>query len=358
MLLLPPMSPDRDALRNTLRSSLSDVLLDIGFESGRNVHPMMHTNDNPQSLALRQQALRIPAMRAAGAFDSPFLLSPQQSLFSQNLGLAALRAGSPSLRPYRSMGLSADGILLAIAAASERSKLLEQAKATLIEQQIAEENKRILLQKTYLDLVRKGMPAKHERFLQKIPVVPQPEAASSAISAEQQALMALGSNLRSRNDPYFDVADVKVPDPGDSTLRRTRGGVSDPFPEKLHRMLEEVEKQGNSQVVSFYSHGRAFGVHDMDRFVSEVMPKFFKQSKWNSFARQLNLYGFIRVTSGPDAGGYYHELFLKGRPNLCLHMRRAGVPQGEDRRKFRPKNKNVEPDFYSMNKILASAEPR
>jgi hypothetical protein len=69
--------------------------------------------------------------------------------------------------------------------------------------------------------------------------------------------------------------------------------------------------------------------------------------------RQLNLYGFLRITSGPDAGGYYHELFLKGKPNLALHMRRVGVPQGEDRRKFRPKNVNVEPDFYSMKKVTA-----
>lgn len=64
-------------------------------------------------------------------------------------------------------------------------------------------------------------------------------------------------------------------------------------------------------------------------------------------------YGFLRITSGPDAGGYYHELFLKGKPNLSLHMRRVGVPQGEDRRKFRPKNVNVEPDFYSMKKVTA-----
>jgi len=68
------------------------------------------------------------------------------------------------------------------------------------------------------------------------------------------------------------------------------------------------QNSNSPDVVSFYSHGRAFGVHDMERFVGEVMPKYFKQSKWNSFARQLNLYGFMRLASGPDAGGYYHEV--------------------------------------------------
>jgi len=126
----------------------------------------------------------------------------------------------------------------------------------------------------------------------------------------------------------------------------------EPFPEKLHRMLREVEAEGKTDIVSFFSHGRAFVVHDMERFVAEIMPRFFKQSKWNSFARQLNLYGFQRILSGPDAGGYYHELFLKGKDSLVVHMRRVGVPQGKDRRKFKePQVRSVEPDFYSMTKV-------
>jgi hypothetical protein len=55
------------------------------------------------------------------------------------------------------------------------------------------------------------------------------------------------------------------------------------FQEKLHRMLKEIEDAGESEIVSFFSHGRAFMVDDIDRFVASVMPRFFKQSKWNSF---------------------------------------------------------------------------
>jgi len=165
-------------------------------------------------------------------------------------------------------------------------------------------------------------------------------------------LHALGSNLRKKSDPYIDVSTIDENDipPEDSVA--PRGGVADPFPQKVHRMLEEVEKEGKSDIVSFYSHGRAFGVHDIDRFVDEILPKYFeRQSKWNSFNRQLNLYGFVRITSGEDIGGYYHELFLKGRPNLCRYMRRVGVPHGEDRRKIRQKEYDPDPDFYSMRKL-------
>ena len=164
-------------------------------------------------------------------------------------------------------------------------------------------------------------------------------------------LAALGAAMRKKSSPYIDASHLSDPDPSDLARRRTRGGVTEPFPEKLHRMLLEVEESGDSNIISFFSHGRAFGVHDPERFVHKIMPKYFKQSRMSSFQRQLNLYGFTRISSGADAGGYYHELFLKGRPALCVHMRRVGVPQGEDRRKLKSGARKSEPDFYSMQPL-------
>jgi hypothetical protein len=260
-----------------------------------------------------------------------------------------MRAGATLHTAASALGFTPDDILFAAATANERSKLLKQAQASLIQQQNAEEYRQLLLQKSYFSLLQKGAGFKPRHAI--LPQLVPPTQAAPARVLGEEALEALGNNLRAKSDPYIDVSSVADPNPEDATTRRTRGGVSEPFPEKLHRMLSGVEQEGISDVVSFFSHGRAFGVHDMDTFVSEVMPKYFKQTKWNSFARQLSLYGFIRITSGPDAGGYYNELFLKGRPNLCLYMRRVGVPQGEDRRKLRGKNMKVDPDFYSMKRI-------
>ena len=165
----------------------------------------------------------------------------------------------------------------------------------------------------------------------------------------ESTLAALGNSMRKKSSPYIDASAMADPPEFELARRRTRGGVTEPFPEKLHRMLVEIEKDGNAHIISFFPHGRAFGIHDTDKFEEKIMPKFYKQSRLSSFQRQLNLYGFTRVVSGPDSGGYYHELFLKGRPALCTHMRRVGIPKGVDRRKVKsaPLNKK-EPDFYSM----------
>lgn len=58
----------------------------------------------------------------------------------------------------------------------------------------------------------------------------------------------------------------------DSTEKKstTRGGVTIPFPEKLHAMLSSNEEE---DVVGWQPHGRAFLIRDKDRFVNEIMPK-------------------------------------------------------------------------------------
>jgi hypothetical protein len=125
-------------------------------------------------------------------------------------------------------------------------------------------------------------------------------------------------------NPHVYTDASAIADPTADT-RRNRGGVTEPFPEKMHRMLEGTEREGLTDVVSFFSHGRAFAIHKPRRFVAEVMLRYFRQTRLTSFQRQLNLYGFRRISQGPDNGGYYHELFLKGRPGLCVNMKRTKV---------------------------------
>lgn len=311
---------NRDAYRRSLQSSLHDVLGDVSIDAAQ--------------------------MRGGGVAS---LLSRAPSPAAASSLLARSLGQQPRFNGM--MNASPEELFLAKQAAESHL-----AKAAFLQQSLAAHQNNKAIQDAYINLLQEKMGAAPpalppHSFLTSLPLPPQPPAQSLAEKKQQIAstLKALGTNLRSRYDPFIDC--LHIEDPDSESVRRSRGGVSEHFPERLHKLLLEVEKDGLSEVIGFYSHGRAFGVHDMDRFINEVMPKYFKQSKWNSFARQLNLYGFMRLASGPDAGGYYHELFLKSRPSLCRYMRRVGVPQGQqDRRKCRPKNvvDIQEPDFYAM----------
>lgn len=123
-----------------------------------------------------------------------------------------------------------------------------------------------------------------------------------------------------------------------------RGGVTVPFPLKLHEMLDRVERDGFDHIVSWQPHGRCFVVHKPQEF-KDILPSYFKLSKIASFQRQLNLYGFNRLTRGADKGGYYHELFLRGKPALAHAIQRVKVKGTGVRAKANP---NEEPNFWAM----------
>jgi len=134
-------------------------------------------------------------------------------------------------------------------------------------------------------------------------------------------------------------------------LQRRRGGVTISFPLKLHAVLDQVERDGLAHVISWQEHGRCFVIHKPKEFVEHVMPSYFRQSKLTSFQRQLNLYGFARLTRGKDSGGYYHELFLRSKLHLCKRMSRTKIKGTKFKAASSPQN---EPDFYSIAPVAVS----
>lgn len=114
------------------------------------------------------------------------------------------------------------------------------------------------------------------------PYIPYYPAVMPGFPALPQTDVRLVST-NSNTHQYVDVSNLSDPIPD---TRRNRGGVTEPFPEKLHRMLEQTERDGLSDIVSFFSHGRAFAIHKPKRFQSEIMPIYFKQTRLTSFQRQ------------------------------------------------------------------------
>lgn len=123
------------------------------------------------------------------------------------------------------------------------------------------------------------------------------------------------------------------------------GGVACPFPWRLHEMLKVASEEGLEHIVSWAPHGKAFTVHKPVEFAEQVMKRFFCQTKFASFQRQLNLYGFARFCHGLDKGAYYHSCFIRGQRGLVRQMVRRKI-KGQAAILRRPLP-TEEPDFYS-----------
>jgi hypothetical protein len=66
------------------------------------------------------------------------------------------------------------------------------------------------------------------------------------------------------------------------------------FPYKLYSMLESISSSTDGPAITWLPHGRAFTIIDKDKFMAEIAPVYFVQTKIRSFTRQLNLWGFKR----------------------------------------------------------------
>mmetsp|Transcript_7586 Transcript_7586/g.9732 ORF Transcript_7586/g.9732 Transcript_7586/m.9732 type:complete len:321 (-) Transcript_7586:272-1234(-) len=123
-----------------------------------------------------------------------------------------------------------------------------------------------------------------------------------------------------------------------------------PFPQTLYQMLMKAEAMNFSDIISFLPHGRAFIVRDKSRFERMVMPKFFAHKSFKSFRRQVNLYGFKRLRNEECSTAYYHEAFLRGRPDL-LDSIKLKKSKGVERKDSNEMGLDGDPDFYRMDVI-------
>mmetsp|Transcript_6423 Transcript_6423/g.13143 ORF Transcript_6423/g.13143 Transcript_6423/m.13143 type:complete len:582 (+) Transcript_6423:123-1868(+) len=144
----------------------------------------------------------------------------------------------------------------------------------------------------------------------------------------------------------FDIPEAKDEDSNEKKKPHTPLSI-DSFPMKLHRILDQIEAEGLAKIVAWQPHGRAFLIRDYSLFVSVIMPRYFpKIKKLTSLQRQLNLYGFERLTrEGPDEGAYYHECFLRGRPGLTAQRMVRKRVKGTGYKAA--SNPGGEPDLYA-----------
>ncbi|TKY86427.1 hypothetical protein EX895_004576 [Sporisorium graminicola] len=119
------------------------------------------------------------------------------------------------------------------------------------------------------------------------------------------------------------------------------GGKQQPsFVSKLYSMLED---HSISELISWGSSGTVFSVANPAEFSRLVLPNWFKHSNWQSFVRQLNMYGFHKVNHSYQGNPsdevqvweFRHPSFRRGEIALLndikrksSRQKRGGSPRG------------------------------
>ena len=105
------------------------------------------------------------------------------------------------------------------------------------------------------------------------------------------------------------------------------------FPYQLHQMLEDAEQQGFEHIVSWLPGStKHFKLHDVPQFEKHIMKRYFPtMGLYKSFLRQLNIYGFTRVTTTCSInpvlgrGAYTHPLLERYNLDICNQMVRTKI---------------------------------
>lgn len=140
--------------------------------------------------------------------------------------------------------------------------------------------------------------------------------------------------------PYFYYSDHSLEQDDDPLTPITAAGSVPTFPAKMHAILTNPAL---ADVVGWAPHGRSWRILKPRDFEIRVLPKYFEHSKFSSFVRQANGWGFRRMGQGYDKNAYYHEYFLRSMPWLCKKMRRPKVAEKK------AIDQEMEPDFDAIS---------
>lgn len=100
-------------------------------------------------------------------------------------------------------------------------------------------------------------------------------------------------------------------------LEYVRKASTPPFLLKTYMLVEDP---ATDDVISWNSDGSAFIVRQPAEFARDLLPTLFKHSNFSSFVRQLNTYGFSKITT--SQWEFSNDLFRKGHKDLLCDIRR------------------------------------
>ncbi|KAM3288725.1 heat stress transcription factor B-3 [Capsicum chacoense] len=100
-------------------------------------------------------------------------------------------------------------------------------------------------------------------------------------------------------------------------LEYVRKSSTPPFLLKTYMLVEDP---ATDDIISWNSDGSAFIVRQPAEFARDLLPTLFKHCNFSSFVRQLNTYGFRKITT--SRWEFSNDLFRRGDKDLLCDIRR------------------------------------
>ncbi|CAD8191465.1 unnamed protein product [Paramecium pentaurelia] len=89
------------------------------------------------------------------------------------------------------------------------------------------------------------------------------------------------------------------------------------FLQKLYEILESEQK-----AIGWNKEGTTFQILDSSLLTEQIMPQYFKHRNYQSFLRQLNMYGFKKLKNKQGKSEFQHSQFRRGLKNNLLNIKR------------------------------------
>jgi hypothetical protein len=125
-----------------------------------------------------------------------------------------------------------------------------------------------------------------------------PASTKEAQRVEQQTSTATKSS-------YRDYSQVAAAEASPLHISHATSTKEQPFPVKLHMILSNPDFE---DIIAWLPHGRSWRILQQKAFEEKIIPLYFRHGRYSSFARQVNGWGFRRITHGSDYNSYYHEV--------------------------------------------------
>ncbi|CAM9563109.1 unnamed protein product [Choristocarpus tenellus] len=129
--------------------------------------------------------------------------------------------------------------------------------------------------------------------------------------------------------PVVD-ADLAEDHPGvdtDYLVSSASGGGCTAVTSFVRKLYQMVNREHDS-VVAFITDGSAFEVKDPRKLEQDILPKYFRHSRFQSLVRQLNFYSFKKISKERSVWIYKHALFRRDEPELLHALKRKTNQHG------------------------------